>query len=157
MWTTPILRLVVKASQTKRNVRDLVFSAPKTPATASVDLPDWRAAARENATDMIWALSVRAALHSFQLSTVADGQCLGASPVISRANNEKGFAAMPLHHQSDRQLVVHRRSPAQWSYAPAAWRPSVRGGPLRPCCLLLLDQGFVAMRFGERVFDEFGG
>ena len=50
LWTTPILRLVVKANQTKRNVRDLVFPA-QTPATASVDLPVCRAAAKENATD----------------------------------------------------------------------------------------------------------
>ena len=58
LWTTPIFRLVVKAGQTKRNVRDLVFPAPKMLATASVDLPDCRAAAREKATDMMWALSV---------------------------------------------------------------------------------------------------
>ena len=67
------MRLVVGANQTKRNVRDLVFPAPKTPATASVDLPVCRAAAKENATDVIWALSVRAALHSFILSPMADG------------------------------------------------------------------------------------
>ena len=29
LWTTPILRLVVKANQTKRNVRDLVFPRTK--------------------------------------------------------------------------------------------------------------------------------
>ena len=36
---TPILRLVVKASQTRRKVRERVFPAPKTPATANVDRP----------------------------------------------------------------------------------------------------------------------
>ena len=105
LWTTPILRLVVKANQTKRNVRDLVFPAPKTPATASVDLPVCRAAAKENATDMVWALSVRAALRSFKLSTVADGQCLGALPIISSAKR-KGFAEVPQHHQNDRRARI---------------------------------------------------
>ena len=88
LWTTPILRLVVMASHTRRKVRDRVFPAPKTPAMAKVDRPVWRAAANESATDIMWALSVRAAMHSFMPVSVARGQYLGVSPVTSSAKSE---------------------------------------------------------------------
>ena len=45
LCTTAILRCVVRASQASRKVRDRVLPAPKTPATARVDLPDRRASA----------------------------------------------------------------------------------------------------------------
>ena len=47
--------VVVKASQTRRKQGSVFFSAPKTPKG---QLP-------RDATDMMWALSVRAAMHSF--------------------------------------------------------------------------------------------
>ena len=41
-----------------------VLPAPKTPAMANVDRPDWRAEARESAIERMWALSVPAAAHN---------------------------------------------------------------------------------------------
>ena len=46
LCTTAILRCVARASQASRKVGDRVLPAPKTPATARVDLPDRRASAR---------------------------------------------------------------------------------------------------------------
>ena len=62
LCTTAILRWVVRASQASRKVRDLVLPAPKTPATARVDLPDLRASARLEASETMCPLSCRAAV-----------------------------------------------------------------------------------------------
>ena len=56
--------MCVRASQASKKVRDLVLPAPKTPATARVDLPDRRASARLEASETMCPLSCRAAVPS---------------------------------------------------------------------------------------------
>ena len=53
LWATPKHKLVVIANQASKNVSDLVLPAPKTPAMANVDRPDWRAETMESAMERI--------------------------------------------------------------------------------------------------------
>ena len=51
LCATAMFRWVVRASHASRNVRERVLPAPKTPATARVDLPDRNAKARLEARE----------------------------------------------------------------------------------------------------------
>ena len=63
-------------------------AAPKTPATASVDLSERSASAKLEASEVMWPLSVRAPVLSAFANSAACGQYVSVSPVARSAKNE---------------------------------------------------------------------
>ena len=98
LCTTAIFEWVVRAGHASRNVRERIFPAPKTPATARVDLPDRNAKAKLEAREAMCPLSYRAAAPRALAKVAACGQYVSVSPVASIRNRARRLCRTTIVH-----------------------------------------------------------
>ena len=105
--TTAIFRWVVRARHASRKVRERVLRAPKTPATARVDLPDRYAKARLEAREAMWPLSLRAAVPRASAKVAACAQYVSVHPwPVNRAHHVSHIFCLSLHSLSEIRTLL---------------------------------------------------